>query len=295
MLSLLSNIYPSHLVIFRQLKHTWYQMMAQLENEQRGQIYGVVQVIYFCGFDKTGPHFFSFTNRAAKLDLALPYRASALHFCSNQMGLKSIFDLVRWPLSKHDRMRFRTHFGSSLEIEYSLMTFGIKNLPLKEDGSVKIELHEQFVREQKEKEQARQRQEDSTAAETGKFAYPSPIDVLLGRGKSYQEFPGNQRMGRIVDSYREAYHHLVDSVDKQSLSTNLVKMIQESGTRFLQRQSDRWVIVDDRIARTKIRDVLRTNRYDSATLRSTAADATERQRSQPNAKRVRYNDISDKS
>jgi hypothetical protein len=123
-------------------------------------------------------------------------------------------------------------------------------------------------------------------------ACPLPQDVLLGRGRPYQEFPGNIHLGRIVDLYRDRYKQTTERLEKTVISMEVVQRIQASGGRFLQRKAGGWEIADDIVPREKISQVLRLKARQSP-----AQPRLEKQspnRSPSGAKRMRYsNSLSD--
>ena len=85
-------------------------------------------------------------------------------------------------------------------------------------------------------------------------------DVLVGRGKPYQEFPGNVKMKLLVDNSREAYQS-GNKTRKTFLRDTIVNAVKASGGRFLQKSDDSvnsdWVEASDNVARRKISHVFR--------------------------------------
>jgi hypothetical protein len=62
--------------------------------------------------------------------------------------------------------------------------------------------------------------------------FPTPVDVLLGRGKPFQSHPGNQRMLRFVEDSREMYLQ-AERNGKHMIIEEVMGNIRESGGRFL--------------------------------------------------------------
>jgi hypothetical protein len=89
-------------------------------------------------------------------------------------------------------------------------------------------------------------------------AFPNHKDILLGRGKPYQDYHGDQRLARIVDLYRERYQKATERFEKMCISTDVMKRIQESGGHFLQRKPEGWEEVSDFVARQKVCQALRS-------------------------------------
>jgi hypothetical protein len=58
-------------------------------------------------------------------------------------------------------------------------------------------------------------------------------DVLMGRGKSNHQHPGNQRFVSIVQSYVPPYQIAMTKVEKSNVIRETVRTITEEGARFL--------------------------------------------------------------
>jgi hypothetical protein len=64
------------------------------------------------------------------------------------------------------------------------------------------------------------------------FAKPNKNDVLLGRGKPIQNWPGNQFMLSLCDTYRQRYHS-VERIQKNEIIDEVKSIIESKGGRFL--------------------------------------------------------------
>ena len=100
-------------------------------------------------------------------------------------------------------------------------------------------------------------------------------DILLGRGKRFQNHFGNIQLNKLLESYYHEYSSIQRSDSKNFIQVKadivykIIKIIQnEYGGRFL-KQHDRqqksddgddelWVVVDDKIAKDKIAYGFRT-------------------------------------
>jgi hypothetical protein len=94
----------------------------------------------------------------------------------------------------------------------------------------------------------------------GPFVDPTPVDVVFGRGKGFQNHDGNVQFHRLVDVHLIEYDK-GSKLDKTRLSENILKMVQANAGRFL-RQDVRgnWLEVDDGTAREKISRAFRARR-----------------------------------
>lgn len=83
--------------------------------------------------------------------------------------------------------------------------------------------------------------------------YPNPMDVLLGRGKPYQEYSGNIKWFAIMEQWRSRYEASARG-QKWAISQEVIGQVRANGGRFLERENDvgGWVEVSDEKARLKI-------------------------------------------
>ena len=148
-------------------------------------------------------------------------------------------------------MAFVQQKGSHLECQYALITFGIRRdfIPLSDTGELDLGRFDQLLKYFQSNDNGR-----APVPIT-----PTSIDILLGRGRPFQEFPGNLRLAIIVDKYRGQYAQ-AGRCDKAILSEHLVDVIKRGGSRFLKRSdgdSD-WIEVDDDVAKDKVSHGFRT-------------------------------------
>eukprot|EP00980_Cylindrotheca_fusiformis_P000067 scaffold19_cov114-Cylindrotheca_fusiformis.AAC.14 len=87
-------------------------------------------------------------------------------------------------------------------------------------------------------------------------------DILLGRGRGFQDHIGNKRMRVIVDKYKEKYHSVKRS-KKRGLVEEVYREIIEEGARFLTKPAGSsavgqgFVMVDEEVAIQKVNNTLR--------------------------------------
>jgi hypothetical protein len=134
------------------------------------------------------------------------------------------------------------------------MTFGISSESLfrnaaSDDGRMEIQRRHIARRREIERKEAESLEQEES--KSGTILYPQPNDVLVGRGRPYQEFPGNQRFGRLIDENLDRYHTSSDKFAKTCMSMDIVKSTQEYGGRFIERTPSGWKVIDDVGAREK--------------------------------------------
>ncbi|KAL3940956.1 MAG: hypothetical protein SGBAC_004609 [Bacillariaceae sp.] len=84
---------------------------------------------------------------------------------------------------------------------------------------------------------------------------PTTKDVLLGKGRPYQEHPGNIALNDIIDKYRDEYTGCKSRTEKTAMSLNILDTIKNQGGRFLMKKSkddDLWVVASELKAREKV-------------------------------------------
>lgn len=88
---------------------------------------------------------------------------------------------------------------------------------------------------------------------------PADVDILLGRGKPFQNHPGNQRMLGLVDKYRDRYQE-AERKEKHDIVEEVMGIICGSGGRFLRRvdYENYWVEVNHSIAYRKVGHAFRS-------------------------------------
>lgn len=175
----------------------------------------------------------------------------------------------------HIFFSFSWNSGSDLEVLYALRGYGIAvdELPLVQNsGEIQSEFFKKHLEERKKLEEARKAEIGDT------IMFPLKNDVLLGRGRPYQDFPGNVKMADIIDTYRGEYQ-AGKKLEKTALSAKVVKIVQDDlGGRFLRKKEDDasgiWVQVTDYAAREKVSHGFRTKpRKGNATKQDVSPDS----------------------
>lgn len=113
-----------------------------------------------------------------------------------------------------------------------------------------------------------------------KVVRPTDPDVILGRGKPFQNHPGNQRMLTIVDKYRERYQ-TAERKEKHDIVEEVMGIITGNGGKFLRRldYENYWIEVPHAVAYRKVGHAFRSKaRKLDGGKKSTAEIATGKQR-----------------
>lgn len=267
--------------------------MAGLEDKE-AQINGVVSIVCCHNLDRANQRkFLEVATQAAPVLNILPCRMLGFHFCYGDPDVHSALSYLQLSLGKQTRLRFRAHYGkhllqfyrsthtqkepltfthhpyssvekklgTRLENKDMIQSFGIpvEAVPLMSDGNIlNTQVHDKYLQERQELEGERKRLQASKQKTSGDIIYPTSRDVLVGRGRPYQEFQGNLRYSRIIDLNLGKYLSATNRFEKTCIFMDVVKLIQDTGGRFLQRTGTGWVTVNDSVAREKVSHIFRT-------------------------------------
>ena len=249
------------------------------EEDENFQKKGVVAIYYVHSTGDSPKLDSEFVSHNRRISECLPLRAVAFHFCYDDSRLRPAMTMVQLFIGPRGRIRFRPHFGkiidsshfcvmessfnqrcvlgSQMECHYALMTFGIPRnvIPIGVDGRLDVTKHHRFLDQRKQIEEAKK----ALNLISGTIEQPLSMDVLLGRGRPYQTFPGNVTLAMLVDAERNLYKK-ADRFEKTARTRDIVRMIKATKGRFLKRteSGNRWVEVSDEVAREKVSHTFRT-------------------------------------
>jgi hypothetical protein len=152
--------------------------------------------------------------------------------------------------------------GTWQETRYTLMTFGlpVDAFPIAHDeDDFSLDNHMDWSRREKLEACL-----DNTGHNKDEgITEPRPLDVLMCRGGyEAQIHPGNLRFRNFIAESEEGYEKSLIH-GKTAIAKEIVRLIKESGGRFLQRDGHGWMLVDDKKARTKVSSAFRDSRRKS--------------------------------
>ena len=144
-----------------------------------------------------------------------------------------------------------------MECHYKFAANGIprKILPVNDGGKSIITGFRETMEERKKK----QLEQNKATLPKGRIENPTEEDVLLGRGRPFQLFPGNLRLARIIDTLLSRYQAM-EVGEKRIIADEVMRRISDTGGRFLKRADDgeTWVEVIDSVSREKTSQGFRT-------------------------------------
>eukprot|EP00934_Nitzschia_sp_Nitz4_P001460 Nitzschia sp. Nitz4//scaffold38_size140716//56163//59474//NITZ4_003140-RA/size140716-processed-gene-0.31-mRNA-1//1//CDS//3329550057//1460//frame0 len=236
-------------------KHWKNEVMASLEDEAT-QTKGIVDVLQLSGDKTFSSQGFEVIRGGGHMFSNFSVRRVGLHYCYDDPRLRAIFYVLLSTAPNESKVRQRYHYGSRLECQYALRSFGIQVDPtLWYEDSEREATIDRYIKERRKIENE---QRDCQEMESkGRILYPDSLDVLVGRGRPYQEFPGNVRLSAVIEECAGSYGKSTEKLEKTVISLQIVQKMKESGTRFLRRTSVGWEVVDDVIAREKVVQALR--------------------------------------
>eukprot|EP00980_Cylindrotheca_fusiformis_P005720 scaffold1192_cov58-Cylindrotheca_fusiformis.AAC.14 len=216
---------------------------------------------------------------------SIPFRCSSLHLCikPTQGNLILNNNVFRAILNSHldsTLSRTRLHVGSDMEIQYTLQSHGISlsTCPVDSSGEFRqtmlntwYEHHlermkstglcvDQLVYSIPSANTARTGMESEEKRRLYSTVDVRATDVLLGRGRGFQDHPGNIRFRNALQEYRHAYD-TAPKWQKRRIAVELRRMLAVDGVRFLEQvDGTKWVESDVKAVEAKIGQLFRSAR-----------------------------------
>jgi hypothetical protein len=119
------------------------------------------------------------------------------------------------------------------------MAFGIAadQLPVTSTGTIKTKNHSQWIKFVKEKEKAEKQGIKFDAIE-----YPGVTDALFSLGRHTWNHPGYAMFRGLLESYHDRHSSATSLEEKQAITWEVVKEVENKGGRFLTRDLRGWWI-----------------------------------------------------
>lgn len=196
----------------------------------------------------------------------LPFHNGSSHLLYDNPRVNSFIQGIRAVLNKDHRLRHRLHHGSTMELGYTLQTFGIDLMDSlaidSTTGSMSPQgIEEEIQRRLKRDEEWRIKEAPYTDSKSRTALFPNDQDIILGRSKKIaMNWPGNRQYHELINQQALAYiategQH---SVAKTAISLQTLNIMQNDfNARFLNRTDNGWQALDDLAAQRKISQGLR--------------------------------------
>ena len=210
---------------------------------------------------------------------------------SHGLTLRYAFHIFRDAISHAFNTKNKLYLviGGQVECLYKLMSFGIpaEAFPLTLMGEIRKGPHLEFLRRHRALEEEKEVQistidlpntstatpSDMDTSDTEKNLTPTSQDVLLGRGKGFRYHLGNVRFHKIIEAHEERYES-ANRLGKQILSEAILKLMKDSGSRFLKQDAFGWFVVGDSVARERVAHAFRNRRLTTASGSSSSGKAS---------------------
>jgi len=241
----------------------WY-INSAIEDDDEQQRKGAIMMMDLTGpFRHTPVEIVKFFAMIQKHMETVLFRVDCVHLLYDNPALDSFFKSL-FGVSRADlRVRNRCHFGSSLEIQYSLRTFGIdiEGYIGSQAESFSRASMRCYLEQRLPAEEAWRKREEPFTHQTSKIALcPNLNDILLGRNKFAVSWPGNLMYNKMIESQARRYvaANGQDRVEKTMIALQTIHVLQSDyGARFLNRKDDCWEAAEEAEIRPKVSQSLR--------------------------------------
>lgn len=254
------------------LRYFWYQKLSLVEENEDIQKRGIVQVVSFYGpYSNTVGQALALLKNCQPILNDWPLRVCSFHLCYDSLAMRSVLELLHMVVGKDIRLRERSHFGSKMEAQYSLMSYGILVGPSLTPGKgfLSREAIELYIQERLRVEQQHQEQLQKEMEQDRVIMYPSPKCVLMKHSGRF--WMGNANISALVCAYSDRYRRAPKRLDKTMIAMEIVQRIQLDGGHFVERSPKGWKIVDDQLAKDKVAQALRAKNLGKDSSSSTSS------------------------
>ena len=247
-------------VIESRCRVQFYLVMKYLQQDEISQINGLVVVVYAVGDVLSFYTDLQNVKRLRTIRQGIPFRLAGSHFCHSNVVLRTLAPMIRLMQGSKHIIMTRTHYTKSIdEIKLVLGSFGIPANAIPElvvDRNTGKETLDTT-------NHARMMDQIRAQEATGRrmVNVPHRHDVLFGRANEARHHSGNFRCLYMVNLHRPIYENASKS-QKTQLHRKIIRMVNESGGRFLKQTPLGWEEVEDKIAADKIGHFFRRLRYD---------------------------------
>ena len=198
--------------------------------------------------------------KGASMLSEIPGRVSAFHRITDNPTYERYNSVLRVLSPKEHRLRSRSHFGSITEIRYALSSFGIcMNESDITETALQHRLQNYIVEHQRqERAELEESIRSSYSSDSGFVGCPRANDILLGKGRSYQDYSGNLRLSKEILPKVVARYRLSEGfLDKSLVTMDVLEDLKAEGCRFLKQTEGGWQIEEGPAPQVKVSQVVR--------------------------------------
>lgn len=256
----------------------WYTVMTTLMEDVDSQKRGAIAVLFNIGPNAQLEQL-QFLREIGYVGSGLAQCLTGAHYCYSDASMKPFVAGLQLLMNNEAQ---KTYFQPS-QLFSTLETFGIpiSDCPISPDGSLDLSYHQQWIKEQEERDFIHSQSRKKTTAPPRRF------DIVFGKSMSIRQHPGNRRASQLVAIFQAEYE-AAEKIEKTKVAERIVRMIHESHGRFLKWEKGGWTEVSYTAAREKISHFFRHLRSKTRSLscKKTMGLRSER-RSNPVARSIR--------
>lgn len=193
----------------------------------------------------------------------LLFRVDSVHILYDNLALDNYFFKSFLGVLRQDfRIRHRFHFGSNIEIQYSLRTFGINLEGCMELGRpmTSQRINDNLLERQATEDAWRKREEEYTKSSSKIALYPNKNDIIVGRHQLTPSWHGNMVYNKLIESQAPRYiaANSMNRVEKILIAFQTIHVLrQEYDARFLTRRENDWEAMEEVDVQPRVSQALR--------------------------------------
>jgi hypothetical protein len=190
----------------------------------------------------------------------LPIRVVGIHACYDDELMTSVLTSAMTVANPEHVVRFQSHLGSLAACLQSLRRYGLPKeiLPLDEQGNLEVSDFREMVQSyQSELDDGGDNHQE--AASPNRNVFPTVNDILLGKGKRSDKFPGNYLFRKAIAENYDGYNASSDRGGKLATLQLIYFQLLQSGCRFLapvqkdgNGNTNEWMVIPEEDALAKI-------------------------------------------
>jgi len=172
------------------LRMLFFLLMKVLQDDEQTQLKGMIVVGYIVQCPTIDICDMELNQHLATMTKAMPARFGAIHVCFDNPVLNLLLSTVLLAFSKDMRVRYRTHFGSHMEVQYDVTaTYGIPNeiVPIDQSGQLKTAKFHQWLAQLADQESVATTVNRSSSSPQARSSPPTEI--------THRQRPSNGQQG----------------------------------------------------------------------------------------------------
>lgn len=187
---------------------------------------------------------------AVETQSAFPLRFVCAHFGTADSPIMKLVKVYLVSIMKNNnRSRVNIITGTTLELGYKIMSFGIhpELIPLSDNSTIRTRNHIQWLEARESIESYAYGSFQTITNGRATVECPSINDVLFNRGKSCQLHPGNATFKCMLEA-KKNQHLAANQTEKKGIAVEIMEEVEKRNGRFLYwDKSGWWVEIGSRV------------------------------------------------